>query len=171
MALPRLPSPSVLAAVDSDELGAIFPMRGARRAQLRSLVPKIPGVPANERRRQPLGGGTVTFSASSGTSLSFTILPQKPFLIRRVITSIARSGTTATGLVSITRIAIGANDQLVQAAGFPADLFSAASADVDVVFDPASVGQQIVIQASISAAPTTTDTVVLGIGFLGETYG
>lgn len=170
MALPRLYSPAVLAAAD-DELGAFYPMQGNRRAQRRALVPNIPGVPANARRRQPLGGGTVTFSASSGTSLTFTIRPQKPYLIRRIITSIARTGTTATGLVSITRFAIGANDQLVQAASFPADLWSAASADVDVVFDPASVGQDIVVQATISAAPTTTDTVVLGLGFLGETYG
>lgn len=171
MALPRLYSPAVLAAAD-DELGAFYPMQGSRRAQRRALVPNIPGVPQNARRRQPLGGGTVTFSNTSGTSLTATIRPQKPYLIRRVITSIARTGASSTGLVSITRFAIGANDQLVQAASFPADLWSAASADVDVVFDPASVGQDIVVQFAISAAPTAVnETVVVGIGFLGETYG
>jgi hypothetical protein len=171
MALPRLYNyPAVLAAAD-DELGAFYPMQGSRRQQRRALVPSIPGVPQNARRRQPLGGGTVSFILNSGTSLTTTIRPQKPYLIRRVITSIARTGTTATGLVSITRFAIGANDQLVQAASFPADLWSASSADVDVVFDPASVGQDIVVQFAISAAVTGTDSVVVGIGFLGETYG
>lgn len=139
-----------------------------------SLVPPVPGVPQSGLRLQPLGLGSVTFAAASGLILSLTAAPQKPFKPQRLILDISRTGASATGAVTVTRIDVGADNMLVTSGGvgaIPAAMFANTGVDLNVAFAPATPGITIAVQLQISAAPTMTDTVVVSGGMLGTAYG
>lgn len=135
------------------------------------IIPTIPGAPAIGVKLQPLGFSTVTFTASSGTALAATTRPQKPFKGRRLVCDIARTGTTSTGLVSITAITIGVNNQLVSTGAVGAGAFAATAFDTNVELSACSTALDISVNYSISAAPTTTDTVAIATTLFGETVG
>lgn len=135
------------------------------------IIPTIPGAPAIGVKLQPLGFTNVTFSATSGTALSTSTRPQKPFKGRRLVIDIARTGTTSTGLVSITALSVGVNNQLVSQGPVSAGAFAAGAFDCNVEMSACSSALDITINYAISAAPTTTDTVVVGATLFGETVG
>lgn len=135
------------------------------------IIPTIPGAPAIGVKLQPLGFGNVTFSASSGTALAASTRPQKPFKGRRLVVDIARSGATSTGLVSITALSVGVNNQLVSQGAVGAGAFAAGAFDCNVEMSACSSALDITVNYAISAAPTTADTVVVGTTLFGETVG
>jgi len=121
-------------------------------------------------RLQPLGLGSVTFSATSGTLLTLTTQPQKLFKPKRLIIDVARNGTTSTGAVTVTRIDIGADNMLVTSGGvspIPAAFFQNTGVDLNIQFSEATPGITCAVQVQISAAPSSTDTVVVSAGYLG----
>lgn len=166
-----------------DELGAIrVPSRypGARRTRrgrlkraqfMNAVVPKVPGVPAPGARNFPLGFGTHQFAAGGATAAVLTARPQRPFKGSRLVVSIARAGASATGLVTITQLAVGQNNQLVSAQALPAEGFLPDAFQTVLSLDPATPGIDIVLGIAISAAPTTTDTVDVSAMLIGDTIG
>jgi hypothetical protein len=160
-----------------DYLGAA-PRRGPFRAPPRrpsvpraQLVPQVPGVPDAGLRLQPLGLGATAFTATSGTILPLSAQPQKPFQAQRLIVDVTRTGASATGLVTVTRIDIGADNMLAGSNPLPISMFSATSVDCNIRFAPATPGITVAVQLAISAAPTMTDRVDLSGAMLGTTYG
>ncbi len=149
--------------------------RGGRPQVPRSsLIPQNPGVPQSGLRLQPLGLGSTSFTATSGTILQLTAAPQKPFKAQRLILDITRTGTTATGLVTVNRIDVGADNMLVAAGGvgaLPASMFANNGVDLNVSFSPATPGITIVVQLVISTAPTSPDHVDVAGGMLGTSFG
>lgn len=135
------------------------------------LIPSIPGAPAIGVKLQPLGFNVITFSATSGTALVATTRPQKPFKGRRLVVDIARTGATATGLVSITAITVGVNNQLASTGAVGAGAFVAGAFDCNVELSACSSALDISVNYAISAAPTMTDTVVVSTTLFGETVG
>lgn len=135
------------------------------------IMPSIPGAPAIGIKLQPLGFSTVAFTATSGTALSATTRPQKPFKGRRLVCDIARTGTTATGLVVITSITVGVQNQLVSTGSVGAGAFSPTAFDCNVELSACSSALDIAVNYSISAAPTTTDRVDIATTLFGETVG
>ncbi len=135
------------------------------------ILPSIPGVPALGVKLQPLGFSDVQFTATSGTSLTATTRPQKPFKGRRLVVELARTGATATGLVKITSITIGVNNQFVSTGSVSAGAFAANGFDVNVELSACSTALDINVNYTISAAPTTTDKVDVGTTMFGETVG
>jgi hypothetical protein len=122
-------------------------------------------------RLQPLGLGYVTFSATSGTILQLTGFPQKLFHPQRLILAVGRNGTTATGLVLVTAANIGADNQLVSAAGaggIPSDNFLATGVDLNINWSIATPGIQVTVLLVISLAPSSTDTVTVAGSFNGS---
>jgi hypothetical protein len=162
-----------------DELGAI--VRASRRAAasyagrrampVARLMSKIPGAPAVGLRQYPLGFGVFTFTAASGTATTVTATPQRPFKGRRLVIDIARTGATATGLVSITSLLVGQNNQLVSAQALPAAAFGPTSFGVDLDLDPATPGILLVLALSISVAPGGADTVAVSPAIIGDAIG
>ena len=166
------------------EVGAFRPFGGraaaprgfhaAPKVDRSRLVPKNPGMgQSGQLMLKPLGLGSVTFTATSGTLLSLSGQPQKAFLPKRLILDVSRTGTSATGLVTVNRIDIGADSMQVSAGGvggLPAAMFANVGVDLNIEFAPATPGILINVQLNISAAPTMTDTVVVSGGMLGTSY-
>lgn len=135
------------------------------------IIPSIPGAPAIGVKLQPLGFNVVTFTATSGTSLIASTRPQKPFKGRRLVCDLARAGATSTGLVTITALNIGVNNQLVSSGAIGVGAFAAGAFDCNVELSACSTALDISINYSISTAPTTTDTVAISSTLFGETVG
>lgn len=135
------------------------------------IMPSIPGSPAIGVKLQPLGFSTVAFTATSGTALAATTRPQKPFKGRRLVVDIARTGTTATGLITITSITVGVNNQLVSTGAVGAGAFAATAFDCNVELSACSSALDIAVNYAISAAPAMTDRVDIATTLFGETVG
>jgi len=133
------------------------------------LLPQIPGVPARGLGEQPLGFGATAFTSSSGTLLTLTASPQRPFRGRRLIIDITRTGTTATGIVTVSRLDVGVDNQLPGSGAIAAASFAANAVGVNLDLDPATPGVTVTLQLNISAAPTMTDRVDVAATLIGET--
>lgn len=133
------------------------------------LLPQIPGVPARGLGEQPLGFGATAFTATSGTLLTLTASPQRPFRGRRLIIDITRTGASATGLVTVTRLDVGVDNQLPGSGSIAAASFAANAVGVNLDLDPATPGVNVTLQLNISAAPTMTDRVDVAATLIGET--
>ena len=145
------------------------PYRGGIPSQ--RIIPTIPGAPAIGVKLQPLGFSTVTFTATSGTSLVASTRPQKPFKGRRLVVDIARTGATATGLITITAINIGVNNQLVSSGAIGAGAFAATAFDCNVELSACSTALDITVNYSTTLAPTAPDNIAIATTLFGETVG
>lgn len=144
---------------------------GGRSVPARMLVPATPGVPASGLRLQPLGLGATAFTATSGTLLQLQASPQRPFKGMRLVVDITRTGVTSTGLVTITRLDVGTDNQLVGSGAISAAAFAATAFDVNISIAPATPGIQITLLFAISAAPTVADRVDIGATVFGMAVG
>lgn len=142
------------------------------RPSLRSrIVQQIPGVSNPTGRGQPLGLGSTAFTATSGNALQLTGLPQKPFQAQRLILDSTRTGATATGLVTVSAISVGTDNQLAGQASLSISAFSSIAVDANILFTPAGAGISIGVSLNISIAPTTTDRVDVSGMMFGSTLG
>lgn len=137
----------------------------------RRILPTIPGAPAIGAKLQPLGFTPVTFGAATGTALAATTRPQKPFKGRRLVVDIARTGASATGLITITSITVGVNNQLVSTGAVGAGAFAATAFDCNVSLSACSSALDIAVNYAISAAPAMADVVNIATTIFGETVG
>ena len=137
----------------------------------RRLIPRVPGAPQIGMRLEPLGFTDVAFTATSGTALAATTRPQRPFKGLRLVCDVARTGTTATGLVRVTEISIGTNNQMVSRNPIGAGAFAATAFDTNLQLAACSTALDITVGYSISVAPTMTDRVDIGTTMMGESVG
>lgn len=135
------------------------------------IIPTIPGAPAIGVKLQPLGFTTIAFTATSGTALGATTRPQKPCKGKRLVVDIARTGATATGLITVTSITVGVNNQLVSTQPVGAGAFAAGAFDTNVELSASSTALDIVVNYAISVAPTMTDRVDIATTLFCETVG
>jgi len=163
---------------DLEDVGAFFrrKKRAARGVPARRLIAKIPGVPARGLREQPLPLGSTAFVVAGLTTLTLTARPQRPFRGRRLIVDLSRTnaGGSASGLVNITSLDIGADNQLPVPAGssMPAAAFSSQAVGVNLDMDPCQGGIEVTMGVSISAAPTVAgDRVDVSAVIIGQTVG
>jgi hypothetical protein len=183
-----------LAGLDVDELGARAKLR--RRAQggnrvaaqqlarqtagraggvqampVGQLMAPISGVPSRGLRKSWTPMGSVIFAAASGTALPLTVQPQKPFRPTRMVFDTARTGATATGLVTLTDLSIGQNRQPAAPGAAPLGAFAPNSFDVDVDLDPANTSINVRADLAISVAPGAADTVAVSGLLIGYMIG
>jgi hypothetical protein len=142
-----------------------------RRIAARALMPAIPGVPMPGARLQPLGLGATAFTVASGAVLSLVARPQRPFKGQRLVVDITRTGASATGLVTITRLDIGTANQLVSSGALSAAAFAATAFDVNLQLDPATPGIDITVQFAVSVSPAGADRIDLSGTIFGTTVG
>lgn len=141
-----------------------------RRAAASLLSSPAPGVPQAGARIEPLGFPTVTFNNTSGVLLTSTARPQKPFKGSRLGVTVARTGATATGLVTVARLTIGARDVFVNNQPIPAELFAPNAFGIELNMDEAGPGIDIAVQFGVSAAPGAGDSIVVGVCIIGLTW-
>jgi hypothetical protein len=137
----------------------------------RRLVPRVPGAPAIGIKLQPLGFNAVIFSAASGNTLNATTRPQKPFKGKRLVVDIARSGATATGLITVTDIRIGVQSQLVSTGSIGAGSFAATAFDVNMELSACTTALDITVSYANALTPTSPDTIQVATTLFGETVG
>lgn len=137
----------------------------------RKLVPRIPGVPASGARLQPLGFGSSSFTATSGSIIALQAQPQRPFKGQRLVIDLTRTGATATGLVTITRLDVGTANQLVSSGALSASAFAATAFDVNLQLDPATPGILITVQFANSVVPTAPDRIDFSATLFGTAIG
>ena len=159
------------------EVGARHGRRKGRGASsghnydARRLVPRVPGAPAIGIKLQPLGFNAIIFSATSGNTLNATTRPQKPFKGKRLVVDIARSGTTATGLITVTDIRIGVQSQLVSTGSIGAGSFAATAFDVNMELSACTTALDITVSYANALTPTSPDTIQVATTLFGETVG
>jgi len=168
-----------LGTLDISDVGLRSPFRNpfSRRKKrrkgynARKLIPRYPGVPNPGIRLQPLGLGSSAFTAASGTVIALVARPQRPFKGQRLLIDITRTGASATGLVTITRLDVGTGNQLVSSGSLTAGGFAATAFDVNLQLDPAVPGIDITVQFAISVAPAGPDRVDFAGMILGTALG
>lgn len=184
----------ILGAMDSDELGARARTRrkaqgGSRMAAMNlarqtagraggvqampvsQLMAPISGVPSRGLRKSWLPMGQVTFTATSGTALNLTVQPQKPFRSTRQVYTFARTGATATGLLTMTDLSVGQNRQPAAPGAAPLEAFGPNAFDVDVDLDPANTSINVIASLATSLAPTAPDTIAVSGMLVGYMIG
>lgn len=139
-------------------LGDDVPLMGAR------IPYKRRGAPLHY---WPLGFPTVTFGAATGTSLPSASAPFVPFKGKRLIIDIARTGATATGLISISQLLVGQANQLPNAQPISAASFAPGAFQTRLDLAEAGSAIPVQLQLNISAAPAMTDVVVVQPTLLG----
>lgn len=148
------------------------PMPYAAQPQpIAQLVAPIPGASARGGKVQPLGFNNGTFTATSGTTLTVRARPQRPLRGGRLVGSFARSGATATGLLTLVSLFVGTDGQLLSGDPISFDALAPNAFGVGVNLTPAAVGQEIVAVVNVSAAPTMTDTISFNLTMFGLTIG
>jgi len=154
---------------DDAVLGAI-----ARRARGRG-VPRQPGVRMQAQqvtgKKVPLGLPSVLFTATSGTSISVEVEPQRAYQAERLIFAILRTGASATGLVRVQSLKIGDIEQLPSGNAVTSELFRADGVDLELDLSMCKAGTKITVVFTISAAPTAADTVLVDAAFKGRVIG
>lgn len=146
--------------------------RSGRSVPARRLVSNIPGVPTRGLREQPLPLGATEFNATSGTALTLSASPARPFRGRRLIIDATRSGAAAI-LLTATSLSVGADNQLPvpSGTGMPAAAFGATAVGVNLDMDPAGPGVGVSLGLAVSAAPAGADLISVSALIIGETVG
>lgn len=168
---------------DDDDVGAMYDVGAARRmvavrgrssrqspAMVRArpaLMSAFPGAPPVAEKQVPIGFGVQSFTSTSGTILTFTARPQAVFRGRRLVIDVSRTGTTATGLLTLTSLLIGTRNQLIGTAGIPVATFAGGAFGVDLLLDPATPGIDMTLTLTTTLAPGTTDRIDVGAALIG----
>lgn len=127
------------------------------------------GVPKRGLHLQPLGLGTITFNATSGLILNLTGTPQRMFRGQRLVLDVTRTGATATGLISVARIDVGVDNQMVSTQGIPAAMYAPTAIDTNVRFDDCGPGITVTVQVTTTVAPGGADRIDVGGSIQGTT--
>lgn len=144
---------------------------GSRMVDRRMLIPSTPGVPASGLRDQPLGLGATAFTPTSGTLLLLQASPQRPFKGERLVVDITRTGATSTGLVTIARLDIGTDNQLVGSGAISAAAFAPTAFGTRLSLAPATPGILVSITFNVSASPGAGDRIDIGATLFGLAAG
>ena len=164
---------------DDDDLMGLrirrFKTRGSRRsfkrAFARRLVSRTPGAPSVGPKNWPLGFNTVAFVLAGATTLRATARPQRPFKGSRLVVDIARTGATATGLITIGNFSVGQINQLVSAQPVGAGTFAATAFGTSLAVDQAQPGIDLTVDYTTSILPTGTDRIDVATTLIGAAIG
>lgn len=143
------------------------PKPGWREGQLAE------GVYAPRQGRVPLPmlpqANNGVFTATQ-TTIFYKANTQKPFRVERVVSRVARVGTSAANiLVLCTGFYVGTDPQIAQiGGGFDVEIFAANAFDVEQIFTPATPGVDIATTLTLSSTLTSPDTITPSLVLLGK---
>lgn len=130
--------------------------RGRKRHALDHARNQLPQ--RTDLRLQPLGMGSSAFTAATPTILTLQQFPQRPFDGKRIVIDVTRTAT-ATGLLTLTRLDIGSDNQLVSSGALSVGAFQAQAFDVNLELARAWPGIQITMQFNVSVLPAGADRI------------
>ena len=155
---------------DDDEIGirARRGRRSPRGRMAKQLVSALPGVPAVGVRKFALSFPVATFDLAQGlTPIQLTAAPQKPFKGIRLVLDTARTGASATGLVTVNRLDMGVDFQGVNVQPQPAGAYAPNAFDTSLYLSPIQPGVDATLTLGITVAPTTVDRVDVSAMIIG----
>ena len=138
---------------------------------IQAINPPIPGVAARGGRVQPLGFENGAFVAGGSSVVVIRAKPERPFRGGRLVGSLARTGPTATGLVTLVSLQVGTDGQLISADPISFDSLSPQAFGVQVDLTPAAVGNSIAATVAVSVLPTAPDRIDFNLTAYGHTMG
>lgn len=147
------------------------PFGGGTQVPYRRIMPQIPGVPALGFRDQAVGLGNDQFAAATATTLVLEGTPGRPFKGRRLLCDVTRTGTSATGLLTITSWFVGDVNQLNGRKPLLFTAYGPTAFGVDHQLSACAPALPISVGVTITALPTMTDTVDIAAQINGETIG
>jgi hypothetical protein len=133
--------------------------------------PDIPGTPARDAALMPMAFPPFAFALATGTnSITQQANPQTPFRGQRLTSIVIRSGTSAALTAPVaTVLQVGQKPMLVTTGnGVPIETFSQQSFDTNLLFPPTVPGVVYLLVMNLTAALTTTDTVLSLVSIIGS---
>lgn len=143
----------------------------AQSTPLSAVQPQMPGVPDRGGRVQPLGFENGAFTAAGPAVVTVRARPQRPIRGGRLVADFARTGATATGLLTLVQLVVATDGQLLSGDPISFAALSPNAFGVGVNLSPAAVGNEIFATVAISALPTMTDRVDFNLTLFGLTVG
>jgi hypothetical protein len=143
----------------------------AQPTPLSAVQPQMPGVPDRGGRVQPLGFENGAFTAAGPAVVTIRARPQRPLRGGRLVADFARTGTTATGLLTLVQLVVATDGQLLSGDPISFAALSPNAFGVGVNLSPAAVGNEIFATVAISALPASTDRVDFNLTLFGLTVG
>lgn len=143
----------------------------ARANHVASLVnPDVPGVPARDAALLPFGFPVFSFAAATGTgNLTQTLNIQTPFRGQRLTCIVVRSGTSAaTTAPVINTFIVGQKPIVTPASPVALEIFNQQSFDTNLLLPPTIPGVIYTMTINLTAALTTTDTLLCIVGVIGS---
>lgn len=167
------PDAIVLAGGGYSDMGAGRPrVRGAygapapRRQALAAYQPDANGIAVDQM--MPFTTGTFT---STVAVLNLTAQPQRAFQVRRLVIDRLNTGATAIGLLLVTGLVVGADQQLVNTGSLPATMFSPTAVGVALKPAAARPGITVTLSLQLQGALTAPDTVFVVAAAVGPALG
>jgi len=143
----------------------------AQQTPLSVVQPQMPGVPDRGGRVQPLGFENGAFTAAGPAVVTIRARPQRPLRGGRLVADFTRSGTTATGLLTLVQLVVATDGQLLSGDPISFAALSPNAFGVGVNLSPAAVGNEIFATVAISALPAAADRVDFNLTLFGLTVG
>jgi len=143
----------------------------ANSTPLSAVQPQLPGVPDRGGRVQPLGFENGAFTSAGPAVVTVRARPQRPIRGGRLVADFTRSGTSATGLLTLVQLVVATDGQLLSGDPISFAALSPNAFGVGVNLSPAAVGNEIFATVAISALPAMTDRVDFNLTLFGLTVG
>jgi len=142
----------------------------SRANRVASLAyPDVPGVPARDAALLPAGFPPMVFALATGLNpIVVQTNVQVPFRAQRLSTTVIRSGATA--LVSaplLVQLQVGMKPINTTPSPVALETFAANAFDTNMLFPPTIPGTIYTLTVQLSAALTTTDTILVLVSMLG----
>lgn len=141
--------------------------RGASRAQaLAAFQPDANGNAVEQI--MPFPNGTFILL---NAPLVLPAQPQRAFQLRRLVIDRFNSGASATGLIQVTGLTVGADAQFVNTGAVPASMFSPTAVGIQLKPAAARPGITVTLQLSLTGALAGADFVLVTSAAVGPALG
>jgi len=132
--------------------------------------PDMAGVPSRDAALLPMAFPIFTFVLATGINqISQTANPQTPFRGQRLTAVVIRSGTSAlTTAPVVNQFLVGQKPIIVTGNGVPLEVFNQSAFDTNLLLPPTVPGVNYVMNISLVAALTTTDSVICLVSIIGS---
>lgn len=151
--------------------GALSSAALMRSNRVASFVrPDIQGVPARDAALLPAAFPPFAFALATGTNIINQVMnPQTPLRGQRLAVVVVRNGTSAnTTAPLISQFIIGQKPIITTQNGIPAEVFTGGSFDTNLLMPPTVPGVVYSMNCNLTAALTTTDTLLLIVTVIGS---
>lgn len=140
------------------------------RRMMNFAAPMYPGVQQTDAAILPVSFPTFSFALATGTNTITNIVnPQTPFRGQRITSVIIRNGTSAALTAPLlSQLLVGPKPVILTSPGVALETFSQASFDTNLILPPTYPGMTYSMALNLTAALTTTDTLLALVSIIGS---